>query len=101
MKIAVWLPTGNMVLSLELSCPATALGVVAAGQKRSVDNVHTFHLGLARTPIGLARIPHVFATSPCFQGLESRSSPTSGTAYPLVRGGFCFNVCTFWLVMSL
>lgn len=36
-------------------------------QQRSVDNVHTFHLGLVRTPIGLARIPHVSATSQCFQ----------------------------------
>ncbi|MFP3802380.1 hypothetical protein, partial [Paraburkholderia sp. SIMBA_027] len=63
MEIAVWLPTGNMVLSLELSWQATALGVVVTGQKRSVDNVHTFGPGLARTPAGLARIPHVSATS--------------------------------------
>ena len=63
MKIAVWLPTGNMVLSLELLCPATALGVVAAEQKRSVNNVHAFHLRLGRTAAGLARIPHVSATS--------------------------------------
>ena len=55
-----------------------------------VDNVHTFHLGLPRTTVGLPRIPHVSATSQCLQGLESRSSPTSGTASPLVRGGFAF-----------
>ncbi|WP_263422375.1 phenylacetaldoxime dehydratase family protein [Arthrobacter sp. StoSoilB5] len=61
---------------------------------RSVDNVHAFHLGLARTSAGLPRVPQVSAISHCFQGLEARSSPTSGTAYPLVRGGFCFNVCT-------
>jgi hypothetical protein len=60
-----------------------------------------FRLRLARTATGLARIPHVSATSHSFQGRESRSSPTSGTAYPLVRGGFCFNVCTFCLVRSL
>ena len=56
--------------------------------KRSVVNVHTFRSGLARTTAGLARIPHVSDTSQCYEGLESRSSPTSGTAYPLVRGGF-------------
>jgi len=54
------------------------------GQKGSVDSVHTFHLGLARSVAGLARIPHVSGTSQCLQGVESRSSPTSGTAYPLV-----------------
>ena len=70
-------------------------------QKESVDNVHTFHLGLPRSAAGLAWIPHVSPTSQCLQGLESRSSPTSGTAYPLVRGGFCFNVFTFCLVRSL
>jgi hypothetical protein len=31
--------------------------------KGSVDNVHTFHLGLPRTAAGLPRIPHVSATS--------------------------------------
>jgi hypothetical protein len=71
------------------------------GQKGSVDNVHTYHLGLPRSAAGLPRILHVSAASQCSQGLESRSSPTSGTAYPLVRGGFCFNVCTFCLVRSL
>ena len=58
--------------------------------KKSVDNVHTSRPGLPRTTAGLARIPHVSATSQSFQGPESRSSPTSGTANPLVRGGFCF-----------
>lgn len=48
--------------------------------KGSVDTVHTFHLRVARTTTGLARIPHVFASSQCFQALESPSSPTSGTA---------------------
>lgn len=38
MEIAALLPIGNTVLSLELSCPVTASGVVATGQKRSVDN---------------------------------------------------------------
>lgn len=58
--------------------------------KRSVDNVHTFRFGLVRTAAGLARIPQVYAGSQQRQGQESRSSPTSATAYPLVRGGFCF-----------
>ena len=57
-------------------------------QKRSVDNVHTFQLGLPRTTAGLARIPHVSEGSQCFQGSESRSSPTSGTAYPPRQRGF-------------
>lgn len=69
--------------------------------KKGVHIVHTFRHGLARTAAGLARIPHVSATSQCSQGRESRSSPTSGTVNPLVRGGFCFNVCTFCLVRSL
>ncbi|VXB50429.1 hypothetical protein ARTHRO9V_160093 [Arthrobacter sp. 9V] len=64
--------------------------VVDEGLMEFVDNVHTFHRGLPRSAIESARIPHVSATSQCFQGSESRSSPTSGTAYPLVRGGFCF-----------
>ncbi|MBP2266150.1 hypothetical protein J3A64_001614 [Pseudarthrobacter sp. PvP004] len=84
----------TVVLWLELSCPGPSAGMVATRQKRSVDNVHTFRAGLARTAAGLARIPYVSATSQCLQGRESRSSPTSGTAYPLVRGGFCFNVLT-------
>ena len=64
------------------------------GQKGGVDTVHTFRLELPRTSTGLPGIPHVSATSQCLQGPESRSSPTSGTAYPLVRGGFCSNVLT-------
>jgi hypothetical protein len=53
-----------------------------------VDNVHTSGLGLGRTWGGLAQIPHVSGTSQCFQGRECSSSPTSGTARPLVRGVF-------------
>ncbi|MCX8453575.1 hypothetical protein [Paenarthrobacter ureafaciens] len=48
--------------------------------KESVENVHSFHPGLARTGAGLARIPHVSAGSGQRQGREWRSSPTSGTA---------------------
>ncbi len=60
-----------------------------------MDTVHTSCLGLTRTATGPARIPHVFAISQCSQGLESRSSPTSGTANPpSSEGGFCFNVLT-------
>ncbi|BCW05848.1 hypothetical protein NtRootA1_19860 [Arthrobacter sp. NtRootA1] len=49
-------------------------------EKEGVHNVHTFRLGLPRTSAGLARIPQVSATSQQYQGRESRSSPTSGTA---------------------
>jgi hypothetical protein len=63
-------------------------------QKGSVDNVHTFGLGLGRTSVELARIAYVFWSSQRLQGLECGSSPTSGTADPLARGDFCFNVWT-------
>jgi hypothetical protein len=53
-----------------------------------VHNVHTLGFGLGRTGTGLAWIGDVFGSSQCFQGLECSSSPTSGTAFPLVRGGF-------------
>ena len=51
-----------------------------------------------RIGVGSGRIPHVSGGAQCLQGLECSSSPTSGTAFPLVRGGFCFNVCTLTLV---
>jgi hypothetical protein len=53
---------------------------VVVRAKVTVDNVHTFHFGLPCTAAGLARIPHVSGTPQCFQGPESRSSPTSSTA---------------------
>jgi hypothetical protein len=53
-----------------------------------VDSVNTFGFRPGNTWVGSGRIPHVFARSQCFQGLECSSSPTSGTAYPLVRGVF-------------
>jgi hypothetical protein len=81
--------------------PSSRVAMSGWQKRERADNVHTFHLGLPRTATGLARIPHVSGTSQCSQASESRSSPTSGTAYPLVRGGFCFNVCTFCLVRSL
>lgn len=42
--------------------------------------------GLDRTGAGSGRTRHVFATSQCFQGLESGSSPTSGAVFLQVRG---------------
>jgi hypothetical protein len=36
---------------------------------------------------------YVFWTCQCLQGPECGSSPTSGTADPLVRGDLCFNMC--------
>jgi len=53
-----------------------------------VDIVHTFDFGTGHTGLGSARIPHVFAGSQDLYERECGSSPTSGTAYPLVRGVF-------------
>ncbi|MDQ0769326.1 hypothetical protein QF031_002075 [Pseudarthrobacter defluvii] len=53
-----------------------------------MDNVHTFRIGVPRTAFEPGRIPHVFAGLQCLQGLESGSSPTSGTTDRLVRGDF-------------
>jgi hypothetical protein len=65
--------------------------------KLAVDNVNTFLVGLRLTAFELGRIPHVFAGPQCFQGLEDSSSPTSGTAFPQIRGGFgVFGVCTLY-----
>ena len=62
-----------------------------------VYNVHTLGFGLGRTGAGLGRIPHVFGSSQCLQGRECSSSPTSGTAYPLVRGVFALTcVQSLW-----
>jgi hypothetical protein len=66
-----------------------------------VHNVHTLGFGSGRTGIGLGRIAEDFGGVAETQGLEPGSSPTSGTAFPLVRGGFCFNVCTLALLGSL
>lgn len=57
-------------------------------KRKGVDIVHTLAIGLGRNGAELARIPRVFASFQCLQGLEASSSPTSGTAYPLVRGVF-------------
>ena len=65
-----------------------SFGAVWRWQKESVDNVHTLGLGLGRAPVGSGRIPYVSAGVQCSQGLECSSSPTSGTAFPLVRGVF-------------
>lgn len=56
--------------------------------EKGVDIVHTFGFIPGRTVLALLRIPHVFAGSQCLQAPEDSSSPTSGTAYPLVRGAF-------------
>jgi hypothetical protein len=52
------------------------------GRGRGVDSVHTFSLVLGRTGAGLGRIANVFGGVAEFQGLESGSSPTSGTCFP-------------------
>ena len=53
-----------------------------------MHNVHTLAAGLGRTSAGLGRTRHVFGSSLYFRGLECSSSPTSGTADPLLRGVF-------------
>jgi hypothetical protein len=57
-----------------------------------VDGVNTFGFGSGRRWVGPGRIPHVSAASQYLQGRECSSSPISGTANPLVRGGFCFKL---------
>ena len=90
------------------NCRAPCFGSAAvnwsctkAFKRGGVHNVHTFRMGLGRTSAGLARISYVFWSSQCLQGRECGSSPTSGTAGPLVGGVFCFNVCTKLAVASL
>ena len=58
------------------------------GKQGGVYIVHTFRFGLACTPLELARIPHVFGTSHCFQGPGCSPSPTSGTTYSLGRDAY-------------
>ena len=53
-----------------------------------VDSVHTFGFGLGRTSVGSGRIRHVSGSSQCLQGLESGSSPTSGTRVSAAGGLF-------------
>jgi hypothetical protein len=59
-----------------------------AGNKESVHNVHTLGFGSGRTGAGLDRIADVIGGVAGSQGVEPGSSPTSGTAFPLVRGVF-------------
>lgn len=59
-------------------------------QKTSVDSVHTFRFGSGLKDVGLGGISYVFAGSQCLQGLESGSSPTSGTVFPQVSGFLAF-----------
>ncbi len=62
-----------------------------------MHNVHILAVGLGRTGAELARIGYVFGSSLCFQGPECGSSPTSGTAFPLVRGVFALTcVQSLW-----
>jgi hypothetical protein len=56
--------------------------VQQSGQYEGVHNVHTLGFGSGRTSAGLARTGYVFGSSQCLQGLESGSSPTSGTCFP-------------------
>jgi hypothetical protein len=73
---------------LQEGAVAAAWMVRETGQKEGVDTVNNFGFGLGRTSAGLARIPYVFQSSQYLQGLESGSSPTSGTRFPLGWGPF-------------
>jgi hypothetical protein len=55
-------------------------------KKEGVRNVHALGLGLGRIGAGLGRIGEVSGGVAGLQGLESGSSPTSGTVFPQVRG---------------
>ena len=71
------------------SLSGDTVGVCSARKGEfEVHIVHSFGFGLGRISVGLARIGHVFWSSQCLQVLECGSSPTSGTADPLVRGDF-------------
>lgn len=65
---------------------AAVWGRPLEGEIGGVDSVHTLSHGLGRTGAGLARIPYVSAGAQCLQGLETGSSPTSGTVFSLFRG---------------
>ena len=88
--------------SIHVPTPRVLLTGLACrkAKKGGVHNVHTFGFGLGRMLVGSGRFPHVSGGVQCLQGRECSSSPTSGTAFPLVRGGFCFNVCTLTLFGS-
>ncbi len=75
-------------------------GVFWRAQKGEFWGVHNVHFWLRTESYigGLGRIAYVFWSSQCLQGLECGSSPTSGTAFPLVRGDFCFNGCMLTLL---
>lgn len=90
-------------LSAKPNFPTRGSGLAAASKRKmgGVHNVHTLAVGLGRTSAGLGRTRHVFGSSQCLQGLEAGSSPTSGTADPLVGGVFCFNVMTKLALMRL
>jgi hypothetical protein len=66
-----------------------------SGQKGGVHIVHTFAFGPDRTGTGLAWIGDVFREFPVFAGVGMRFESHLGHVFPLVRGGFAFNVCTF------
>jgi hypothetical protein len=66
---------------------------VKTGQEGGVDTVNRFGGGLGRVSAGLARIAYVFWSSPCLQGLEYGSSPTSGTVFPQVSAFFGVSLC--------
>jgi hypothetical protein len=81
----------NFVRTKKNRAPSTRGAVVLLGplnrRAGGVHKVHTLGSGLGRTGGGSGRIGDVSGTSQCSQGLESGSSPTSGTHDPS-SGGF-------------
>jgi hypothetical protein len=67
-------------------CHTPLGGAARIVKKEGVHNVHTSVAGLVRTSAGLGRNGDVFGSSQHWRGLESVSSPTSGTVFPQVRG---------------
>jgi len=65
------------------SLRGAAVGVMPLKRRiGGVDSVHTFGFGPGRTGVGSGRIPYVSGGVQCLQGMESGSSPTSGTCFP-------------------
>jgi hypothetical protein len=60
-------------------------GGTEVARKEGVHNVHTLGCGWGLTGAGLGRIAEVFGGVAGIQGLESGSSPTSGTVFSLFR----------------
>jgi hypothetical protein len=87
--------SGDLLIIFERITPgpdgrlSNPVEVAEVRKEEGVHNVHTLGFGSGRTGGGLGRIAEVFGEVAEIQGLESGSSPTSGTISH-VRGVFCF-----------